>query len=245
VPFDRWHNRLGRPSFQIVGKVLRNNKLPYSFNSNKDVVCDACQKGKGHQLPYPVSISASSQPLELIFSDVWGAAPESVGRYRYYVSFIDDYSKFTWIYLLKHKSEVFEKFRDFQTLVERFFDKKILAVQTDWGGEYERLSSFSTKSGISHHVSCPHAHQQNGSAERKHRHIVEVGLSLLAHAHMPLKFWNEAFLASTFLINRTPSRVIDFETPLDRLYHTKPDYTAYVSLGVLVGQICALTTSTS
>jgi hypothetical protein len=60
-----------------------------------------------------------------------GAAPESVGRYRYYVSFIDDYSKFTWIYLLKHKSEVFEKFRDFQTLVERFFDKKILAVQTD------------------------------------------------------------------------------------------------------------------
>jgi hypothetical protein len=64
---------------------------------------------------------------------VWGAALESAGRYKYYVSFIDDFSKFTWIYLLKYKSEVFEKFRDFQNLVERFFDQKIVAVQTDWG----------------------------------------------------------------------------------------------------------------
>jgi histone deacetylase 1/2 len=53
---------------------------------------------------------------------------------------------------------------------------------------------------------------------------VEVGLSLLAHAHMPLKFWDEAFLATTFLINRTPSKVINFETPIERLYHVQPDY---------------------
>jgi len=104
------------------------------------------------------------------------------------VSFIDDFSKFTWIYLLKFKSEVFQKFQEFQALVERLFNRKILAMQTDWGGEYQKLNSFFTKAGIVHHVSCPYAHQQNGSAERKHRHIVEVGLSLLAHASMPLKF---------------------------------------------------------
>ena len=132
------------------------------------------------------------------------------------MSFIDDFSKFTWIYLIKHKSEVFQKFHDFQNLVERRFDRKILALQTDWGGEYEKLNSFFTKIGISHHVSCPHAHQQNGSAERKHRHIVEVGLSLLAQASMPLKFWDEAFLAATYLINRVPSKVINHETPLTR-----------------------------
>jgi histone deacetylase 1/2 len=67
--------------------------------------------------------------------------------------------------------------------------------------------------GISHHLSCPHAHQQNGSAERKHRHIVEVGLTLLAHASMPLKFWDEAFITDVFLINRLASKVIDQETP--------------------------------
>jgi hypothetical protein len=128
--------------------------------------------------------------------------------------------------LLKFKSEVFEKFHEFQSLVERLFNRKIIAVQSDWGGEYEKLNSFFNKIGISHRVSCPHAHQQNGSAERKHRHIVEVGLSLLARASMPLKFWDEAFLAATFLINHTPSKVINFQTPLERLFKVKPLYTS-------------------
>jgi len=181
---------------------------------------------KSHQLPYPKSTSISSAPLQLVFSDVWGPAPDSVGRNKYYVSFIDDYSKFTWIYLLKYKSEVFQKFHDFQQLVERQFNRKIIAVQTDWGGEYEKLNSFFTKIGISHHVSCPHAHQQNGSAERKHRHIVEVGLAILANACMPLKFWDEAFITAVFLINRTPSKVIHFATPFERLYNQQPDYSS-------------------
>jgi histone deacetylase 1/2 len=56
------------------------------------------------------------------------------------------------------------------------------------GGEYQTLNSFFQKHSIIHKVSCPHGHQQNGAAERKHRHIVEVGLTLLAHSSMPLKF---------------------------------------------------------
>ena len=73
-------------------------------------------------------------------------------------------------------------------------------------------------------MSCPHAHQQNGSAECKNRHIIEVGLSLLAHASMPLKYWDEAFITATYLINRLPSKVIGNSTPLERLYNQKPDY---------------------
>jgi histone deacetylase 1/2 len=99
-------------------------------------------------------------------------------------------------------------------------------MQTDSGGEYQKLHSFFEKVGIAHHVSCPHAHQQNGVVERKHRHIVEVGLSLLAHASMPLKFWDEAFLAATYLINCTPSKVIDFATPLEHLFKQTPDYSS-------------------
>jgi histone deacetylase 1/2 len=152
-------------------------------------------------LAYPTSTSVSTHPLELVFSDVWVPTPEYVGRYKYYVSFVDDFSKFIWIYLLKFKSVFFRKFCEFQLLVERLFDRKIISIQSDWVGEYEKLNSFFTKIGVMHMVSCPHAHQQNGAAERKHRHIVEVGLSLLAHASMPLKFWDEAFLAATYLIN--------------------------------------------
>jgi histone deacetylase 1/2 len=101
-----WHRRLGHPSSVIVHQVLRDNNIQFS-ESNKESVCDACQKAKSHQLSYPKSSSVSTFPLELVFSDVWGPAPASVGRYKYYVSFIDDYSKFTWIYLLKKKSDVF------------------------------------------------------------------------------------------------------------------------------------------
>jgi hypothetical protein len=144
--------------------------------------------GQNASIALSKSTSVSSSPLELVFSDVWGPAPTSVGRFQYYVSFIDDYSKFTWIYLLRHKSDVFQCFREFQNLVERQFDKKILALQSDWGGEYQSLNSFFKNVGITHYVSCHHAHQQNGEAERKHRHIVEMGITLLAHASMPLKF---------------------------------------------------------
>jgi histone deacetylase 1/2 len=92
--------------------------------------------------------------------------------------------------LLKKKSDAFAAFVNFQKLVEHKCNRKILTVQSDWGGEYVKLNSFFQTQGIAHHVSCPHAHQQNDSAERKHRHIVEVGLALLANAGMPLKFWD-------------------------------------------------------
>jgi IS30 family transposase len=147
------------------------------------------------------------------------------------VSFIDDFSKFTWIYLLKQKSEVFQRFREFQNLVERLFDRRILAVPTDWGGEYQKLNSFFQQTDISHHVSCPYAHQQNGSAKRKHRHIVEVGLSLLAYASMPLKYWDDAFLAATYLINRLSTKVLDFSSPLEILFKETPNYAGLHTFG--------------
>jgi histone deacetylase 1/2 len=104
-------------------------------------------------------------------------------------------------------------------------------MQTDWGGEYGKLNHFFQKLGITHHVSCPHAHQQNGSAERKHRHIVEVGLALLANASMPLKFWDEAFLTATYLINLVPSKVINNTSPIEHLLETKPDYKSLCIFG--------------
>jgi hypothetical protein len=110
ISASRWHARLGHPSSSIVKVVLSKNSLPVISDTSFESVCDACQQGKSHQLPYPVSTSISKGPLELIFSDVWGPACDSIGRYKYYVTFIDDYSKFTWLFLLKHKYEVFQKF---------------------------------------------------------------------------------------------------------------------------------------
>lgn len=168
----RWHSRLGHASFPIVERVIKGNCLPVSVSHDVESVCDSCQRAKSHQLPYSSSDNKSCAPLDLIHSDVWGPAPNSVRNFTYYVSFIDDYSRYTWIYLLKHKSDVFQVFKNFQKFVERKFNRKIISMQTDWGGEYEKLNFFFQQLGISHRVSCPHAHQQNGAAKRKHRHIV-------------------------------------------------------------------------
>jgi histone deacetylase 1/2 len=143
----------------VVQQVLRKHRISFSPEINP-YICDSCQLAKSHQLPYHVSTSVSTVPLEQVFSDVWGPAPLSVGKHSYYVSFIDDFSKFTWIYLLKKKSDVYQVFLNFQQLVERKFDRKIVTMQTNWGGEYEKLHGFFQKIGITHHVSCPHAHQK-------------------------------------------------------------------------------------
>jgi histone deacetylase 1/2 len=130
---SRWHSRLGHPSFSIVNRVLRDNNLPCHNEKDIELVCDSCQRAKSHQLPYSLSDNVSKAPLDLIHSDIWGPAPTSVGRYSYYVSFIDDYSRYTWLYLLKKKSDIYQVFQNFQNLVERKFDRKILSMQTDWG----------------------------------------------------------------------------------------------------------------
>lgn len=125
--------------------------------------------------------------------------------------------------MIKHKSDVFKKFKEFQILVERAFNRKIISMQTSWGGEYEKFNEFFIEIGIAHHVSCPHAHQQNVSAKRKHHHIIEVGLALLSHSSMLLKDWDGVFIAAIYLINRTPSRLLDYSTPLERLHGHAPD----------------------
>jgi hypothetical protein len=71
------------------------------------------------------------------------------------------------------------------------------------GGKNKKLNSLLTQISVTHYVSCPHAHQQNGPAERMHKHIVEVAISLLAQATMHLKFWDEAVATAAYLINRT------------------------------------------
>jgi histone deacetylase 1/2 len=208
VSREQWHARLGHPATPVVKHILHRNKLPLDSSSN-NVICDSCQQGKSHQLPFPSSDRVITKPLEFIYSDVWGPAQTSVSGHSYYVSFIDGYSRFTWLYLLKHKSDVFHIFLEFQKHVERLLSHKIIHVQSDWGGEYLKLNKFFADHGISHRVSCPHTHQQNGMAERKHRHIVETGLTLLAHGSVPFRFWGDAFSTACFLLNHVPSRVIN------------------------------------
>jgi hypothetical protein len=107
-----------------------------------------------------------------------------------------------------------KNFRSSKILLNGCLTRKPLSSNLTWGGGVSKIKYLFVNNLVSHHVSCPYAHQQNGSAERKYHHIVEVGISLLAHASMPLKYWDEAFLAATYLINRLPTKILDFCSPL-------------------------------
>ena len=127
---------------------------------------------------------------------------------------------------MKNKHEVFTIFVQFHKQVENLLSAKIKVLQTDEGGEYTSLAlrNYLANHGIGQRFSCPKHPEQNGLAERKHRHIVDTGLTLLAHAHVPPAYWVEAFNTAVYIINRLPSPVIQNSTPYTKLFHREPQY---------------------
>ena len=106
-----------------------------------------------HKYPLNKSPIVSNYVLDLVHSDVWGPAPlSSVLGFAYYVIFVDDYSRFTWLFLLKHKHEVLSVFKHFKSLVENQFSTKIKVLRTDNGFEYTNTAfhAFCSSNGILH-----------------------------------------------------------------------------------------------
>jgi hypothetical protein len=188
-------------------------------------IYNACQLGKSHCLPFPLSLSVSTFPFKLIFCDVWGPSLAlSRNKNHYYVSFVDDYSKFIWVFPIQIKSDVLVVFQKFQKHVERMFSCKLISIQIDGGGEFCSLIPYFSTNGILHRLACPYSHHQQGTVERRHHHIVETGLTLLAASFVPHGYWNEAFVTATFLITRLPTKILDNISPFEKLFLRSPDY---------------------
>ena len=202
--------------------------LDPSITSIKDVVCHSCQVGKSKNLPFSFSTCISTKALQLIHTDVWTSPIQSVSSCKYHVVFIDDFSRFTWIYPLYTKSVVFDHFVKFKLLVGNQFSTTIKQFQFDRGGGFNsvQFQSFLKKHGIIHCKTCSHTSQQNGLAKRKLRHILETNLTLLTHSHLSNKYWVDAFLCATYIINRLPTPILEHISPYFKLYNKEPDYKA-------------------
>ena len=145
---------------------------------------------------------------------------------KYYVLFVDDFSRYSWIFPMQFKHEVFDTFVKFKLHVENLFSSTIKAFQADEGGEYTNLAfqNFLTNHGISFRSLCPNHPKQNGLVEQKHWHIVETSLTLLAHAHMPNTYWVDAFNIVVYLINTLPTCVLNYLSPYGKLFQKSPTY---------------------
>jgi hypothetical protein len=222
-----WHKRLGHPHDQILSCVLKSQLLLVSLSQRQLSLCLPCQVAKSRQLPFLHSQHVTTSPLELLHSDIWCSPVSSLSGCNYYVVFVDDFSRYSWFFPLIHKSEVLGCFIKLKCLLENQFSSKIMKLQTDGGGEYtsHAFTNFLSNHGIFHRISCPHTSQQHGIAERKHRHIVETGPTLLAQSHLPSKFWVETFSTAVYLINGLPTPTLIFQTPYHKLFHSHPNYT--------------------
>ncbi|KAM2315364.1 hypothetical protein ACFX1S_028273 [Malus domestica] len=224
---DVWHARLGHPSTAIFHVLANKYHIPISGTLSSHNKCHVCPLGKACRLPFSSRTSMAPYPLDVLHLDVWGPAPiVSNFDYKYYLSMVDDYSRFVWLFPLVRKSDVMTTFVTFKRIIENRLNRTIKVLQTDGGGEFTSLAfrHFLRDHGITHQLSCPHTPQQNGIVERKHRHVTEMGLCLLAQSHLPQTFWVEAFTTAAFLINRLPLHNLGNVSPYEKLFAKVPDY---------------------
>ena len=156
--YEQWHRRLGHPHHEVLKSVLNKCNLPIPQQSKFDF-CVACCLGKVHKLPSTASTTTYNAPFDLIFADVWGPAPMvSTAGFKYMLTCVDAHTKFTWIFLLKLKSEVTSVFLNFLAYIHTQFNCTVKTVQTDGGGEFQPLTPLLTKQGTIHRLTRPHTH---------------------------------------------------------------------------------------
>ncbi|CAL9217264.1 unnamed protein product [Arabidopsis halleri] len=213
-----WQDRLGHPHSRALNLLLPG--LSYDCSH-----CEACILGKHCKTVFPKSNAIYEKCFDLVHSDVWTSPCASRDNHKYFVTFIDEKSKYTWVTLLPSKDRVYDAFLNFQNYVTNHFDAKIKILRTDNGGEYTstKLKAHLEKCGILHQTSCPYNPQQNGVAERKNRHLMEVSRAMLFHKHMPKRFWGDAVMTACYLINRIPTRVLNDQSPFQVLNNQNPN----------------------
>ena len=210
-----WHRRLGHMSEKGLQILAKKNNIPFAKGTILDP-CDYCLLGKQHRVSFSSKSTKKSKILELVYSDVCGPIEvESLGGYKYFVTFIDDASRKTWVYLLKSKDQVFQNFQQFHAMVERKIGKPLKCLRTDNRGEYisHEFKEYCSKHGIRHEKTVPGTPQHNGVAERMNRTIVEKVRCMLRTAKLPKSFWGAPVLTACYLINRSPSAPLGFDVP--------------------------------
>ena len=223
---ELWHKRLGHFNHAAL-LYTRKHNLVEGLPSLEDHLssCNACQYGKQFRLPFSQTSWRASQKLQLIHTDLGGPQPElSLKGSRYYIVFIDDFTRMCWIYFLRFKSEVAEVFWRFKAWIENQCGYKIQVVRSDNGKEYtsDQFDFFCQEAGIEHQLTAPYTPQQNGVSERKNRTIMEMARCMMHEKGLPKKFWAEAANTAVFLLNRLPTKAVQRKTPFEAWYGYKP-----------------------
>lgn len=222
-----WHRRLAhlnRKSMIELPRMVLGLGTEDVQISNEP--CETCVTGKQARFPFRTSKYRASEPLELVHSDICGPMETpSLGGNKYFLTFIDDFSRYTFVYFLKGKDEVCRIFMEFCTMVETQLGRRLKCLRSDNGTEYtnSRLQTFLKEKGIRHQKTVKYTPQQNGVAERANRSITEKARCILHEAGLPKAYWAEAVATAIYLYNRCPTKAVKDKTPFEAWFSRKPN----------------------
>lgn len=251
-----WHRKLGHINLNALKNMRDGAVIGINFKDDGTNLknCEICCSGKMSRRPFGNNGSRATKILEIIHSDLAGPMEnQSIGKAKYLLTFIDDFSRKTFVYFLKSKGEVLTKFKEFKSSVENQTGQKIQNVinsideidedvdknkrtikklRTDNGGQYlsNEFIDFCKRSGIQHQKTNVYTPQQNGLAERMNRTIIEKAKCLLFDADLPKYYWGEASHMAATIINKSVNSSGKL-TPDEVFYGIKPDLTNFEIFG--------------
>ncbi|GJV78507.1 retrotransposon protein, putative, ty1-copia subclass [Tanacetum coccineum] len=213
-----WHCRLAHINKKRI-KQLQQDGLLKSTDDESFDKCESCLSGKMTKKPFPHSNERAKDLLGIIHTDVCGPL-RHVSRQgaSYFITFTDDYSRYGYVYLLKHKHEVFETFKVFKNEVENQLGKTIKAIRSDRGGEYisQEFKDYLKANGIVQQLTPPYTPQHNGVSERRNRTLLDMVRSMIYLTTLPLSFWDYALDSATRILNMVPTKKRDTPDKLEQ-----------------------------
>src|SRR5438105_5049714 len=179
------------------------------FNIIKGSRCQVCVQAKQLRKSHTTAEVRNLAPLELIHSDLCEMnGVLTKGEKRYFITLIDDSTRYCYVYLLKSKDEVSNFFKIYKAETENQLDRKIKRLRSDRGGEYfsNEFDLFCAEHGIIHERTPPYSPQSNGVAERKNRTLTDLVNAMLDTARLSKEWWGEAILTACHVLNRVPTK---------------------------------------
>jgi hypothetical protein len=208
-----WHKRLGHINEDNLRFMIQNHTVQgLSSISGQLNFCESCAINKSTRLPFPSGGNRTTNKLQIVHSDLCGPMKtQTIQGNRYFITFIDDFTRRAQVFFIKTKDQAFSKFCEFKAQVENETGLRIKTLRTDGGGEYINtcFNTYLKECGIRHQVTAPYTPQQNGVAERFNRTVVEMARTMLHNANLPYSFWAEAVNTATYIRNRCISRALN------------------------------------
>lgn len=224
---EKLHEILGHVNFGYLDTMCKNGfveGMPKKLE-NVQLRCGTCIQNKMQNLPFGNNRSKAQETLELSHTDLNGIHNNTgYDGSKWFLTFIDDYSKCGLIYTIKSKTKVYNCFLDYINKVENLTGKKIKRLRCDNGKEYmnKEMYKLISEKGISVEACPPYVHELNGTAERYNRTIMESARYLLSELKLNIRYWPEVVKAAAYPKNRTLTNTMELLTPVEILFGKKP-----------------------